>query len=401
MGPPPPGLRLTFQTKVLLPVLAFLILLPVFTLWIVNRQMTRQVFDEARQRLDTAEGVFNKSLELRSDNLLSRYKNVVNEPRFKAVAKLADSPTMTVYLNELLNEIGDDAEVMLFTTQAGDMLAGAKQSLTVDRPEFAQAAAAAIDQAARGLPSVTTIVFGEEIFNVVSTPVKVDEVLVGALTVGERLGDGTAEELKHLTRTEILLFAGNAIAASTVPERTLQEILREHHARWAPGNERSSDPSVRIVLNREHFLASAGSIGGPASGVEFLLLSSYERQLRTFQDTRNALLWFSGFGIFLSAGVIWFLIRRITQPLRELTAHAEAESFDLVVCDWKMPGLNGIAIFTTAIERDPEVARRFVFMTGDVIAENFKDFLKEKKLPCLPKPFSLHEFHFILRNLGR
>lgn len=57
-----------------------------------------------------------------------------------------------------------------------------------------------------------TTVFRNEIFSVISTPVLVDELLVGALTVGERLGDNAARELKLLTRTEILLLSGDAVS---------------------------------------------------------------------------------------------------------------------------------------------------------------------------------------------
>src|SRR6185503_7453382 len=41
--------------------------------------------------------------------------------------------------------------------------------------------------------------------------------------------------------------------------------------------------------------------------------------------------------------------------------------YDLTLCDWKMPGLNGQGLFERVRRDNPAVARRFVFMTGDVI----------------------------------
>ena len=90
--------RFSFQTKVVVPVLVALVLLPAFTLWIVNRYLVRQMQDESRQALLTAEGVFLNSLEIRTRNLASRFRNTVNEPRFKATAHLEDSKTLTNFL---------------------------------------------------------------------------------------------------------------------------------------------------------------------------------------------------------------------------------------------------------------------------------------------------------------
>ena len=58
MTQPGHKVRLSFQLKVLLPVLAALVLLPALTLWIVNGYISRQMEDEARQSLQTAEAVF-------------------------------------------------------------------------------------------------------------------------------------------------------------------------------------------------------------------------------------------------------------------------------------------------------------------------------------------------------
>ena len=79
--------RLSVQTKVLLPVLAFLVLLPAITLWIVYDHISQQVHTESRQTLATAETVFLKSLEIRAGDLLSRYRNEVTDSRFWIVAQ--------------------------------------------------------------------------------------------------------------------------------------------------------------------------------------------------------------------------------------------------------------------------------------------------------------------------
>ncbi len=66
-----------------------------------------------------------------------------------------------------------------------------------------------------------------------------------------------------------------------------------------------------------------------------------------------------------------------------------AHNYDIIVSDWKMPGLNGISLYQELLVRKPEAARRMLFMTGDVIKDSFQQFLKQHSRTCLPKPFAL------------
>lgn len=66
--------------------------------------------------------------------------------------------------------------------------------------------------------------------------------------------------------------------------------------------------------------------------------------------------------------------------------------YDLALCDWKMPGLNGGEVYDRLVSSNPELSQRFLFITGDVISDRVKRFLKERSKKCLLKPFSLAEF---------
>jgi signal transduction histidine kinase len=65
------------------------------------------------------------------------------------------------------------------------------------------------------------------------------------------------------------------------------------------------------------------SLSGDTS-LGYLLLSSYEQPLRELRETQSTLFLVSLLGILFSSAVVWFLIRKITQPLRQLRASAEA-----------------------------------------------------------------------------
>jgi CheY-like chemotaxis protein len=73
--------------------------------------------------------------------------------------------------------------------------------------------------------------------------------------------------------------------------------------------------------------------------------------------------------------------------------------YDVIISDWKMPGLNGINLFQELLIKDPASAKRMLFMTGDVIKESFQEFLQKHSRICLSKPFALREFHLAIARL--
>jgi signal transduction histidine kinase/ActR/RegA family two-component response regulator len=70
---------------------------------------------------------------------------------------------------------------------------------------------------------------------------------------------------------------------------------------------------------------------------------------------------------------------------------AEHQAFDLVICDLKMPGMDGQGFFHALVKRHHPLQERILFVTGDAIAPRTQAFLERHHLRSVAKPFRVEE----------
>jgi len=69
--------------------------------------------------------------------------------------------------------------------------------------------------------------------------------------------------------------------------------------------------------------------------------------------------------------------------------HLRQNQYDVTVCDWKMPGLNGQQVFEQVQSFDPAAANRFIFITGFAADPHIALFFNKHDVKYLVKPFSI------------
>jgi CheY-like chemotaxis protein len=75
------------------------------------------------------------------------------------------------------------------------------------------------------------------------------------------------------------------------------------------------------------------------------------------------------------------------------------KQYDVALCDWKMPGLNGQQVYERARALNPALSSRMIFITGDVINERTRKFFEQQNKICLPKPFTIAEFRGAIKKV--
>ena len=75
------------------------------------------------------------------------------------------------------------------------------------------------------------------------------------------------------------------------------------------------------------------------------------------------------------------------------------EDFDLVICDLKMPKLDGRGLYEEALRRGRISRERVLFITGDTLRPRTMEFVERGGLPYLAKPFLVEELTQMVRSV--
>jgi PAS domain S-box-containing protein len=86
---------------------------------------------------------------------------------------------------------------------------------------------------------------------------------------------------------------------------------------------------------------------------------------------------------------------------REALERIERDSgYDVILTDLRMPQLDGPALYREIRTRWPDLARRVVFVTGDILSPQVRQLLEESRCPVIEKPFVPGEVRRVVAAVG-
>ena len=297
MNPPTFKARMSFQAKVLIPVVCVMILLTAVTVWLVNQRIGEQLEAQASERLNTAKKHFQTSQEIRANSLIRQYRNLNDEPRFNSfitkictedafqeqvqnllqsgtaantltepeaekLVQKAQTATATNFLEKFLKEREITTVACIFPEGAHPLFAFASGDSKLNGAEFQAFSRLSVKRAYDGgEPVVDTIGVGSRLLDIVSIPVSVHDQIVGVLTFGLEIGPNEARQMKQMTGSEVVLLAGGKVAASSLRNPDSQPALagQIHEFSAAAGPTATSQPR-KILLSGQHYICVPGHI---------------------------------------------------------------------------------------------------------------------------------------------
>jgi len=317
---------MNFRTKVLLPIIGVMALLMAVSMWLIDERVTHQLRLDASEELVTAEAALKRCQELRLGQLLATYRKLETEARFAPLAALSSrspdfsappGPSIRATLEGLVQD--GLADVITLVTRDGTHFTATGNSW-LHPGEFSMATSGLASQARTNGVSVGILRVGGKLLDVVALPLRSQEQPVATLLLGTR--DTLVEEIRKLARCEVLLLSEGKLADSSFWGVEISPLLsnpallqQEHRGLYQP-----------VEFNDEHFLALPGQLDSPnaSNQLGYVLLTSYEKPLQVLRDTQQLIVLVSVAAMVLGIAIVWYYVRRVTEPLEDLQEHTEA-----------------------------------------------------------------------------
>jgi len=76
---------------------------------------------------------------------------------------------------------------------------------------------------------------------------------------------------------------------------------------------------------------------------------------------------------------------------RQALERLQHQDYDLILCDLRMPELDGPGFYREMTQIYPQLRRRIIFLTGDTLSQEAQEFLAWAGVARLSKPFRAAE----------
>jgi len=165
-------------------------------------------------------------------------------------------------------------------------------------------------------------------------------------------------------------------------------IVREHGGRIMLSTEEGKGSTFTVQLplaTRPAAPPPAAGAGIPTKRLRVLVVDDEPHILHYMRATLEA----------------WGHIPVVARDGEEALTITAVEDFDLVISDLRMPRVDGREFYEALVRRQPALAARLVFSTGDTVRGDTLAFLESLDRPYLHKPFSLGELRSLLADIAR
>lgn len=199
-------------------------------------------------------------------------------------------------------------------------------------------------------------------------------------------GVGIPEEILH--RTTDPFFTTKTVGEGTGLGLSVSRNLVEHY-----GGELRLESEVGIgtcvvlswpeVVPAPHAAIAESSSAAESSALRILIIDDDDLIVRTLRRLLSR--------------------HSISHALSGADALAILESdsdFDAILCDLMMPGITGVDVYEQILARRPDIASRFLFMSGGVFGENMEERLEKIDRTVLSKPIDREKLETSLFSIA-
>jgi methyl-accepting chemotaxis protein len=266
--------------------------------------------------------VFENYQSLRNRKIKAEGHLIGEIPFLKALISTKDHATILGFANNFRERIG--ADLILITDEGGKILAGTDPRLGSGDLSSEKV----IRDSLSGNEVSGTLTVENTLFRVRSAPIRVGDSSLGTMTLGFKMDDHLAREIKGMTDSEISIIVGSKIVAST-----WEDAGRKRLADFLPGLE----AKIQLVVNEgvpsplfdlpmgETFVSVLTPLGTDTRDDGVYLIQRSRDQVTSFlAKIRNAIVLGSAILLLGASWASYAIARHIASPITDLVAGSMA-----------------------------------------------------------------------------
>ena len=280
-------------------------------IYLVNVRVTREAEQTLQREIVTTSALVDQLRTTRTQTFTQMARFIADAPKVKAAVDTNDPPTVQDIASGYQNQL--QSTLLLVTNRSGAVLAtvGATPQAAV-----VVAGQPAVRAALGGREGSSLLPQRDGILQLVSVPISIitQPEILGTVSVGFLLDDGTAAQLKEITGSDVAFGMDGQILAATLP--------REMYGGLA-GPLRTPGIS-HLTLGDEDYLVlprplSAADALPAGAGPVALILRSRTELLRGLQAIHTGLAVTALVAVLLATVLGFAVARTITRPLANIT----------------------------------------------------------------------------------
>jgi class 3 adenylate cyclase len=168
---------------------------------------------------------------------------------------------------------------------------------------------------------------GKEInlaFQVVAVPIRFMGKIAGTLVLGSPLSDQLTQQLKTMTNSEVAIYLGHKVYASTWPDDKISLLEQGLNPNCSSGEMCMSVNGIKdpypMKLGRENYLSfftAFEDVEGENIG-DYVIFRSVDQALAPQKSLQETIIIVGALGVLFAFGLVIFIAHRITEPLNSL-----------------------------------------------------------------------------------
>ena len=156
--------------------------------------------------------LFEKSQEMRAKEMSAESRLIGGIPFLKALISAREKATVLGMAKGLQQQT--ESDLILVTDATGDVLGSTDENFS---PEILLTSPA-MKKAMKGDAAAGFLSFGNRVYQVKITPVQLGSEMLGTITIGLKIDQRFAEEIKEITNSEVTIMIGRHIVATSMTQ---------------------------------------------------------------------------------------------------------------------------------------------------------------------------------------